>query len=268
MKFVSLISRGPGQEGAAFRQWFVREHAPAMLKQIPRLNHFIVNVNDVSPDFGDAQPLRTAPVPYDVVTEMWLEPASSGEGAAELYQTAVALAVEQSLRSRSATCHSYLVADVVEKDAQKFAPGGARPRRQPGFRDHLGRRQDRRAGAQWMAQSWAAGVPDSYRDDSLRPQRDRAGGHTRGARLQRGRDALLSHRAGPRAAAVRFAAKRRGNRKRRRRLREPGEDRHVLHRAIRYEVSDWASRARRLKWTADCARAPAPAAPISAGFQV
>ena len=127
MKFVSLISRGPGQEGAAFRQWFVREHAPAMLKQIPRLNHFIVNVNDVSPDFGDAQPLRTAPVPYDVVTEMWLEPASSGEGAAELYQTAVAPAVEQSLRSRSATCHSYLVADVVEKDAQKFAPGERAP---------------------------------------------------------------------------------------------------------------------------------------------
>lgn len=127
MKFMSLISRGPGQDAAAFRQWFVREHAPAILEQIPRLNHYIVNVNDVSPGFGEAQPLQTAPVPYDVVTEMWIEPASSAEGAAELYKAAVAPAVEQSLRPRSATCHSYLVADVVEKDAQKFAPGERAP---------------------------------------------------------------------------------------------------------------------------------------------
>ncbi len=127
MKFMSLISRGPGQESAAFRQWFVGEHAPALLKQIPRLHHYIVNVNDISPDFGDAQPLRTAPVPYDAVTEMWIEPASSGEGAAELYKSALAPALEQSLRSRSAACHSYLVADVVEKDAQTFAPGQRAP---------------------------------------------------------------------------------------------------------------------------------------------
>jgi hypothetical protein len=126
MKFVSLISRGPGQESAGFRQWFVSEQAPAILKQIPRLDHYIVNVNDVSPDFGEAQPLRTAPVPYDVVTEMWIEPASASESAAELYQAAIAPAME-TLRSRSATCHSYLVADVVEKDVQKFALGERAP---------------------------------------------------------------------------------------------------------------------------------------------
>src|SRR5262249_49628318 len=126
-KFMSLISRGPGQESAAFRQSFVAEHAPAILRQIPRLNHYIVNVNDVSPNFGDSQPLRTAPVPYDVVTEMWIEPANASEGAAELYQAAIAPAVEQCLRSRSAACHSYLIADVIEKDAQKFAPGERAP---------------------------------------------------------------------------------------------------------------------------------------------
>ncbi len=56
-------------------------------------------------------------MPYDVVTEMWIEPASASESAAELYQAAIAPAME-TLRSRSATCHSYLVADVVEKDVR------------------------------------------------------------------------------------------------------------------------------------------------------
>jgi EthD domain len=127
MKFMSLISRGPGQENAAFHQWFVAEGAPAIVQQSPRLSHYIVNVNDVSPNFGDSQPLRTAPVPYDVVTEMWIEPANAAEGAAELYRTALAPAMEQSLRARSAVCHSYLIADVVEKDAQKFAAGQRAP---------------------------------------------------------------------------------------------------------------------------------------------
>jgi hypothetical protein len=127
MKFMSLISRGPGQDAAAFHQWFLNEHAPAVLKQIPRLAHYIVNVNDVTPDFGAGQPLPTAPVIYDVVTEMWIEPANASEGAAALYQATIDPVVQQSLRSRSASCHSYLVADAVEKDAQTFQPGQRAP---------------------------------------------------------------------------------------------------------------------------------------------
>ena len=128
MKFMSLISRGPGQDAAAFHQWFLNEHAPAVLKQIPRLAHYIVNANDVTPDFGAGQPLPTAPVIYDVVTEMWAEPANASEEAAALYQATIDPVVQQSLRSRAATCHSYLVADAVEKDAQTFQLG----RRAPG----------------------------------------------------------------------------------------------------------------------------------------
>jgi EthD domain len=126
MKFISLIGCGPGQDRAEFRQWFVREHAPAIIAQAPRIAHYVVNVNDVSPNMGVA-PLDSAPVPYDVVTEIWIEPATASESAAELYNTAVGAAVERSLPSRAATCHSYLVTEVVEKDQQTFAHGERAP---------------------------------------------------------------------------------------------------------------------------------------------
>src|SRR5271168_2532607 len=99
MKFISLISRGPGQDRAAFQQWFVREHAPMVLQRAPRLDHFVVNVNDVTPNMGVA-PLDSAPVPYDVVTEMWAEPASASQTAGDLYQATGGLAaIQEHLRS-------------------------------------------------------------------------------------------------------------------------------------------------------------------------
>ena len=127
MKFISLISRGPGQDRTAFQQWFIREHAPTVLERVPRLDHYIVNVNDVTPNMGVA-PLDSAPVPYDVVTEMWVEPASASQPAAELYQaTAGSAAVQEHLRSQGASCHAYLVTETVEKDQQRFALGGRAP---------------------------------------------------------------------------------------------------------------------------------------------
>ncbi len=126
MKFISLISRGPGQNRADFQQWSLREHAPAIVKQVPRLRHYIVNINDVSPNMGVA-PLDSAPVPYDVVTEMWIEPANAAQSAADLYNSTAGPLVAQSLSSRAAACHSYLVNEVVQKDQQTFALGQRAP---------------------------------------------------------------------------------------------------------------------------------------------
>jgi hypothetical protein len=127
MKFISLISRGPGQDRAAFQQWFIREHAPTVLERVPRLDHYIVNVNDVTPNMGVA-PLDSAPVPYDVVTEMWVEPASASQSAAELYQnTAGSAAVQEHLRSRVASSHAYLFTEIVDKDQQRFTVGERAP---------------------------------------------------------------------------------------------------------------------------------------------
>ncbi|HEY2106829.1 MAG TPA: EthD domain-containing protein [Candidatus Binataceae bacterium] len=123
MKFISLISRGPGQDRADFQQWLVREHAPAVLKQVPRLAHYIVNVNDVSPKMGVA-PLDSAPVPYDAVVETSIE---GTEPPADLYRTTLAPALAQSPSSRSAICHSYLIKEVVEKDQQTFPLGQRAP---------------------------------------------------------------------------------------------------------------------------------------------
>ncbi len=127
MKFISLISRGPRQDRAGFQQWFLRDHAPAVLKQAAQLQHYIVNVNDVTPNMGVA-PLDSAPVPYDVVTEMWIEPTGASQTAAELYQaTAGSAAVQEHLRTQSASCHAYLIDEVVQKDQQQFTVGGRAP---------------------------------------------------------------------------------------------------------------------------------------------
>lgn len=127
MKFISLISRAPGQDRSGFQQWYLREHAPIVLQQVPRLQHFIVNINDVTPNMGVA-PLDSAPVPYDVVTEMWIEPANTSEAVSGLYQvTAGSPALQEHLQSRGASCHAYLVSETVEKDQQRFAPGGRAP---------------------------------------------------------------------------------------------------------------------------------------------
>jgi uncharacterized protein (TIGR02118 family) len=127
MKFISLISRGPGQDRAGFQQWFIREHAPMVLERVPRLQHYIVNVNDVTPNMGVA-PLDSAPVPYDVVTEVWVEPASAAQTAAGLYQdTAGAAGLQDHLRSRGASCHGYLISETVEKDQQRFPLGERAP---------------------------------------------------------------------------------------------------------------------------------------------
>src|SRR5271163_195141 len=123
MKFISLISRGPGQDRAAFQHWFIREHAPTVLERVRRLDHYVVNVNDVTPNMGVA-PLDSAPVPYDVVTEMWVQPTRASQTAAELYQaTSGSAAVQEHLRSDGASSHAYLVAETVEKDQQQFALG-------------------------------------------------------------------------------------------------------------------------------------------------
>jgi hypothetical protein len=122
MKVISLISRGPGQNRAEFQDWLVREYAPAVLNGVPRLSHYVVNINNVSPNMGVA-PLDSAPVPYDAVTEAWIE--NGGSSPAETYRTTLAPAVGQGLSG--AACHSYLVTEIVQKDQQTFPLGQRAP---------------------------------------------------------------------------------------------------------------------------------------------
>ena len=126
MKLISLISRGPRQDRAGFQQWFLRDHAPAVLKQAAQLQHYIVNVNDVTPNMGVA-PLDSAPVPRRRDRNVDRTTGAS-QTAAELYQaTAGSAAVEEHLRTQSASCHAYLIDEVVQKDQQQFTVGGRAP---------------------------------------------------------------------------------------------------------------------------------------------
>jgi hypothetical protein len=126
MKIISLISHGPKQSRADFQQWFLREHSPDILKNVFHLSHYIVNVNDVSPNMATA-PIDSAPVPYDIVTEMWLADEGGSESTVELYNATTAPVIAESLDKSSATFHSYLVSEVVEKDKQSFPLGQRAP---------------------------------------------------------------------------------------------------------------------------------------------
>jgi EthD domain len=126
MKVISLISHGPGQSRADFQQWFLREHAPEVLKNVSRLSHYVVNINDVSPRMATA-PLDSAPVPYDVVTEMWVKDQGGSESTVELYDAVTGPAIAQSLNQAAAVSHSYLITEVVEKDKQSFRLGQKAP---------------------------------------------------------------------------------------------------------------------------------------------
>jgi EthD domain len=126
MKVISLISHGPKHNRADFQQWFLREHAPDVLKNVSRLSHYVVNINDVSPKMATAL-LDSATVPYDVVTEMWIKDQGGSESTVELYDSVTGPAVAESLNAAGAVSHSYLVSEVVEKDKQAFALGKKSP---------------------------------------------------------------------------------------------------------------------------------------------
>jgi hypothetical protein len=126
MKFISLISHGPGQNRADFQQWFLREHVPDVLKNVPEMTRYVVNINDVSPHMATA-PLDSAPIPYDVVTEMWVQTEGGAEDAVEIYNAITAPAIARSLNAASAACHSYLITEVVQKNEQSFPLGRKAP---------------------------------------------------------------------------------------------------------------------------------------------
>ncbi len=125
MKLISLISRGPGHNRADFQQWLLREHAPAVLKGVERLSHYVVHLNDVTPKMATA-PLDSAPIPYDAVTEMWIEEEGGTETEVELYN-ALVNPMMQGLDAHSARHHSYLVTELIQKDEQRFAVGQKAP---------------------------------------------------------------------------------------------------------------------------------------------
>lgn len=128
MKFLSLIGCGPLQSRTEFREWFLRQHAPVVLEKCPGVRSYIVHFNDVSPRMA-AQPINMPlQSPYEIVTEMSVEPANASQRAAEVYEaTAGSNAVEHHPGSQPMINHTYLVSDIVEKDQQSF-PQGERSR--------------------------------------------------------------------------------------------------------------------------------------------
>jgi EthD domain len=133
MKFFTLISAAAGQDRQAFRQWFLKEHAPMVLEQARGLQRYIVDLVDVKPPRAENAGFVAPEVepPYDVITEMWFGSPDDFKDRARLYGSAsAAAAVEKHLSAKAGQIHSYRVSEFMEKDVKVLKAG----ERSPGFK--------------------------------------------------------------------------------------------------------------------------------------
>jgi EthD domain len=121
VNYFTFITVGTGQDAAGFRQWFLREHAPAILRHCPRLLRFVVNLREPAPAIDNMPALEQAQGPrrrYQAVTQMGFEAAEDFTDRARLYDSqAVGQTIEDTLRARVGEAFTYRVTDIVEKDA-------------------------------------------------------------------------------------------------------------------------------------------------------
>ena len=119
--YFTLITAGGGQDAAAFREWFLREHAPAVLRHCPLLRGFVVNLRERAPAVENMPELEQDPGPrrrYQVVTQMQFDAAGDFTDPARLYDSpAAGREIEQALADRAGEAFTYRVTPNVEKDA-------------------------------------------------------------------------------------------------------------------------------------------------------
>jgi EthD domain len=121
VNYFTFITAGAGQDSAALRQWFLQEHAPAMLRHCPRLLHLVVNLREQAHRIDNGPALAEAEGPrrrYQAVIQMSFEAAEEFTDRARLYDSkAAGQEIEDALRARVGEAFTYRVTDVVEKDA-------------------------------------------------------------------------------------------------------------------------------------------------------
>jgi EthD domain len=131
VKYFTLITAGLGQDSAAFRQWFLREHAPMVLRHSPRLRRCIVNLREPAPSienmpsFEQGEGSRRR---YQVVTQMSFDAPEDFTDRARLYDSpAAGRAMEEALVARVSEAFTYRVTENIEKDAHPTLPGERSP---------------------------------------------------------------------------------------------------------------------------------------------
>src|SRR6266436_6836836 len=68
VKYFTLITPNTNQDPAQFRHWFLRDHAPQVLKHCPALRRYTINLAEPAPPIDGT--IGYSATRYQVVTEM------------------------------------------------------------------------------------------------------------------------------------------------------------------------------------------------------
>jgi hypothetical protein len=131
VKYFTLITAGVGQDSAAFRRWFLREHAPMVLRHCPRLRRCVVNLREPAPSIENMPSLEQGDGPrrrYQVVTQMCFESAEDFTDRARLYDSPSAgRAIEEALMAKAGEAFTFRATENIEKDAHPTLLGERSP---------------------------------------------------------------------------------------------------------------------------------------------
>jgi hypothetical protein len=127
VNYFTFITAGAGQDSARLREWFLREHAPAMLRHCPRLLRLVVNLREQAFAIDNMPALAEAEGPrrrYQAVIQMRFEAAEDFTDRARLYDSQGAgQAIEDALGARVGEAFTYRVTEVIEKDGHPRVVG-------------------------------------------------------------------------------------------------------------------------------------------------
>lgn len=131
VKYFTFITPAANQDAGEFRQWFLREHAPQVLRHCPGLRRCVVNLREPAPAIENMPRLADAGGPrrrYQAVAQMSFDAAEDFTNRDRLYDSAAAgQAIEEALGSRVGEAFTYRVTEIVEKDAHPRLHGERSP---------------------------------------------------------------------------------------------------------------------------------------------
>ncbi len=131
-KVMQFVACRAGADRAAFRDHYLRRHAPMVLEHCPRLLRYVANLVDIKASIrhrAGIPPLNREldPPPFEVVTELWFDSFDDFKDPQRRYDTAAGRELlENDLRQMGATVYDYLIAETIQWDRTARPAAGQR----------------------------------------------------------------------------------------------------------------------------------------------
>jgi EthD domain len=119
-KVMQFIACEPGRDRAAFREHYLRAHAPLVMLHCPRLRRYVVDLVDVKASIrhrSGMAPLNREldPPPFEVATEMWFDSFDDFKDQARRYSSPASRELlNDDLQAMGARVNDYLIAETTQ----------------------------------------------------------------------------------------------------------------------------------------------------------